>query len=161
MKKNNNADFPIKIVFAVPVLFFIVGVVFIPLGIVKSAEFKKAEKIYVSFTEPVSSVTEKTETNADDETEHFYVIRVPYEYNGQKYVHEFRQEKSVFGKTYKVGDLVTFTKTFSPNGQQISNGGTFFLIFGGVSIAVSLPWLILYVAMRPKKGKAEEAQTPC
>ena len=144
-KKTNNSErsFVSILLRALPVIGVCVGVFLIVLSFIKTAEFKKTEKIEVTFTEPVVSVRWKGKDVDNDMNE--YEIRVDYTYNGEEKTYTFTERTEKNHSSYKVGDMKTFTKYFSPDGTETTDVGVPLRIVGFVLFFVSLPWLVFFI----------------
>lgn len=152
-KTNNNRSVLISVLLcALTVIGICVGIFLIVLGCKKSAEFKKTEKIEVTFTEPVFSVRY---AGKDDDGEDTYEIKVKYTYNRLSHIYTITEHtereygQRSFERTpssYQVGDMVTFTKYFTPDGEEIHDIGKNGLRGAGIVITIlSVSWLAVII----------------
>ena len=119
-----------------PIVIGILGVLLIVIGNTKSAEFNKTEKVKMTFTEPVVSVSQHKDSDGDIS----YIMRVEYVYKGENRVYSFTNSKK-----YNVGDTVTFTKYFTPDGTEIENKGSSMTAGGSICIGMSVLLTILLI----------------
>lgn len=124
------------ILYVLPTTLVCAGIILIVLGNIKSSEFKKTEKIKMTFTEPVVSVSEYEDSDGDIS----YTMKVEYVYNGEKRIHSFTTSKK-----YNVGEEVTFTKYFTPDGTEIENKGRSLSGAGFGCLGLSLPFVIVMI----------------
>lgn len=144
------------------------GVFMIVFGSVKTAEFRKTEKVSVTFTEPSSSVTLRSEyrktgdydRNGEPKEErvYYYEIKVPYEYGGKSYVYHFKKDQTAAGNAPKVGDLYTFTQTFTPEGEPVRDHGSLLFIIGVILTFLSTPVVFFLVRERQKERKENKGK---
>ena len=145
MAKVKDISRPVGIAGAV---LFVIGLILLLAGFAKSAEFKKTEKIKMTFTEPVVSVSEGRD--ADDNKE--YTMHVKYVYNGEERSYIFTRRDRI-----KVGEMVTFTKYFAPDGTELENDGNPLFAGGGVAMGLSLPGMVVLISETVKKRKQKNA----
>ena len=148
-RKKRMPGYRIALGFAL--FFTIPGILLIVIGSIKSADFRKTEKIKMTFTEPVVSVSGHTDSN--DST--VYTMRVEYEYNGEKRIHSFTKSRK-----YTVGETVTFTKYFTTDGTEIEDNGKTMSAFGFLCLGLSLPWdIILIMEIRDRIRKKTKTKS--
>lgn len=152
-KQDRKATAEYIFVWGFMYLLLAAGVVSLLYGVVKTVGYKRAEKIRVTFTEPIVSIEPGSRTDSNDYTKYFNKIGVAYVYNGEQRIYTFEEK----GKTtsYRVGDPVTFTLTFSANGKVLTDNGPTFLIVAAAILPLPLIF-ILIMAMPNKKGRRQE-----
>ncbi|MBQ6419648.1 MAG: hypothetical protein IJK02_01105 [Clostridia bacterium] len=169
--KEDNGSF----IDALKGVLFIIGlflalpasVFMIVFGSVKSAEFRNTEKVTVTFTEPSSSVTLRSEyrktgdydrnDEPKEERVYYYEIKVPYTYAGKQYVYRVKKDRSA-DDAPKVGDLYTFTQTFTPEGELIWDYGSLLFMIGVILAFLSTPVVFFLVRERQKERKENKGK---
>ena len=131
--------------------FVLVSLFLVVFGFVKSAQFKKTEKTAVTFYKPISYVSSGTR---DDDGEYEYTITVKYEYGGREREYRFTERTSTSHSSYKVGQMIRFTRHFTPDGNEITDGGKTMRFVGFILLAIS--GFLLFTVMKLHFGNKKK-----